>query len=202
MSKRFSVLILFILSTLGFATCPPFVCSETPLKTAVSGAGSISITAAGPMEIENDNKNNIIIMIWSDKVHATYNDIILDCSKLEMYTKNIVEKGNTEKKQADSDGFDSGKIDMVVMSGGIKISRTDGFSASGEKFVYNKADGKAVLTGNPAAVKQGNNVFESSKITYDLINGKTFFEGSDSSKNRAVIFPDELKGISIVPQQR
>jgi lipopolysaccharide transport protein LptA len=200
MNKRFSVLIILVFSILAFATYPTLVRSETSLKTFIgSGTGSITITAAGPGEIANDKKNNIITMIWSDKVHATYNDLILDCDKLEMSSINTAEKDNKEKKQTVNDAVDSGKIARIVITGNVKITGKDGFSASGEKIVYDKADGKAVITGNPAAVKQGNNVFESSKITYDLKEGKTFFEGSDSSKNKAVIFPGELKGKSIVP---
>jgi lipopolysaccharide transport protein LptA len=195
MNKRCSALIIFALSMLAFATYPALVRSETSLKSLLGGGTSGPITILGPAEIENDKEKNIIIVVWPDKVHATNADMVLDCDRLEIYYKNPPKSDKAEKSQPEIGNFD--KIERVMITGNVKITRTDGSSATAEKVVYNKPDENVIMTGNPVSIKQGNNLFEGSKITYDLKKEKYFIE--DSSSSKAVIYPNELKGKSIVP---
>jgi lipopolysaccharide transport protein LptA len=195
MNIRCSALIIFILSLPILVTYSTLVRAETSLKTLFGSgtSGPITITGTGPMELKNDKKNNMIIMIWVDNVHAINDDLTLDCNRLEIYYKNTLEKDKSEK-QSDSYAFD--KIDRMVITGDIKIARTDGSSATAEKVVYDKADEKVIMTGDPVVVKQDKNLLdlEGSKITYDLKEGAYFVEGTDFSRPKVVIYPKESKG--------
>jgi len=196
MNIRCSALIIFILSLPILVAYPTLVRAETSLKTLFGSgtSGPITITGTGPMELKNDKINNMIIMVWTDKVHAINDDLTLDCNRLEIYYKSTPEKDKTEKNQSDSYAFD--KIDRMVITGDIKFSRIDGSSATAEKVVYNKADEKVIMTGDPVVVKQDKNLLdlEGSKITYDLKEGTYVVEGSDLSRPKVVIYPKESKG--------
>ena len=183
MNIRCRPLIISIVSLPIFLACPALVHSETSLKTLFSKGTSGPITITGSMEIQN--KNNNIIMVWPDKVHATNDDITLDCNRLEIYYIETPKEDGAERKLADGYSFE--KIDRVIITGDIKISRNDGSSASGEKVIYNKADKKVIMTGNPVLAKYDNNLIECMKITYDLEEEKYFFEGDDTNKPKGVI---------------
>jgi len=181
-------------SILAFATYPTLVRSESGPKADSSLLTTGNITSD---TWDLDKKNTIAV--WSGAVHATYEDLTIDCERLEISYNNTAEKDKAETKQADGGAFGSERIDRIVITGHVKITRTDGSSASAEKVVYNKADGKVMLTGNPAVVKMDNSLFQSPKITYDRKKDKISAESSDSSRTNAIIYPRELKGKSIVP---
>jgi lipopolysaccharide transport protein LptA len=189
MNKRFSILIIFTLSILAFATYPTLVRSESGPKADSSLLTSGNITSD---TWDLDKKNRIAV--WSGGVHATYEDLTTDCERLEISYNNPTEKDKTEKKQADNGAFGSERIDRIVITGNVKITRTDGSSASAEKVVYDKADGKVILTGNPAVVKLDKSLFQSPRITYDQKKDKISAESSDSIRTNAIIYPKELKG--------
>jgi lipopolysaccharide transport protein LptA len=185
MNKRFGALVMFMLSAGMFSAYPNLVYSETSQKTFAavlnSGAsGPITVTGS-PFDIDNKNK----IMTWPNPpVHVTYGDVAIDCNRLEIDYQN-----------ADS-------ISRIAITGDVKISRLDGSSAEADSVVYSRAEEKVTLTGNPAVIKSLSYVVQGSKVVYDLREEKISVVDSDASKSRAVIYPGDNKGKSIVPQQR
>jgi lipopolysaccharide transport protein LptA len=185
MNKRFGALIILMLSAGIFSAYPTLVCSETSQKTfaAVLGgeaSGPIIVTGS-PFDIDNKNK----IMTWSTPpVHVTYGDMTIDCNRLEINYQN------------------TDSISRIAITGDVKISRLDGSSAEADSVVYSKAEEKVTLTGNPAIIKSVSYMVQGSKIVYDMREEKISVVDSDASKSRAVIYPGDNKGKSIVPQQR
>jgi lipopolysaccharide export system protein LptA len=85
------------------------------------------------------------------------------------------------------------RIDRIVATGKVKISRPDGAFAMADKLVYYENGEKVVLTGKPV-VKQGNDFVEGSRITLYLKEERSVVEGSEKEKVRAVLHPRSEKG--------
>ena len=94
------------------------------------------------------------------------------------------------KKTSDNPGL---KMDKIVATGKVKISRAEGGEATAEQAVYYQSDERVVLTGKPI-VKQGNDFVEGDKITLFLKENRSIVEGSSERKVRAILFPDRKKG--------
>jgi lipopolysaccharide export system protein LptA len=106
------------------------------------------------------------------------------CEKLIVYY--LDESANKESGKTDV------RIDKIVATGKVKISRPDGTLAMSEKAVYYENDEKVVLTGRPV-VKQGNDFVEGSRITLYLKEKRSIVEGSEKEKVRAVLHPRSEK---------
>lgn len=199
MDKRFSALITAMLTAGMFMAYPAFVHPQPSQKavTTVLGNGASSATVtSGPVVIYNKDKK----MVMSAPVHAVTDDLTLDCRQLELYYTINPEKDQGEKKQSDAGAFD--KIEKAIISGDVRIARLDGTSAFAENVIYTKAEGKVIMTGNPAEVKGVSYLIQGSKIIYDLKEDSYSVEVSDPADSKAVVYPKDLKGKSIVPQQR
>jgi lipopolysaccharide export system protein LptA len=98
---------------------------------------------------------------------------------------------NNPDKEKASGNLDL-KIDKIVATGNVKITRPDGAFATAEKAVYYQGDEKVVLTGKPI-VKQGNDFVEGTRITLYLKEQRSIVEGSEEKKVRAVISPRSKK---------
>jgi len=132
------------------------------------------------LEIDNIRK----IVIFTGNVDARKDNFIINCQKIRLYYL------------SDSTEMDSGKedfkIDKIVATGKVKITRTNGGLAMAEQAIYYQSDERVVLTGKPV-VKQGNDFVEGAKITLLLKENRSIVEGSEDSKVRAVISPKNKK---------
>ena len=132
------------------------------------------------LEIDNIRK----IVIFTGNVDARKDNFIINCQKIRLYYL------------SDSTEMDSGKedlkIDKIVATGKVKITRTNGGLAMAEQAIYYQNDERVVLTGKPV-VKQGNDFVEGAKITLLLKENRSIVEGSEDSKVRAVISPKNKK---------
>jgi lipopolysaccharide export system protein LptA len=142
-------------------------------------AGAIVIKS---QSLELDNKKRIVV--FSGQVDAKREDMTINCEKMIVYY--LDQSAEKESGKADV------KIDKIVATGKVKISRPDGALAMSEKAVYYENEEKVVLTGRPV-VKQGNDFVEGSRITLYLREERSIVEGSEKEKVRAVLHPRSEK---------
>ena len=132
--------------------------------------------------LEIDNKRKIVI--FTGNVDARKDNFIINCQKMRLYYL------------SDSTEMDSGKedlkVDKIVATGKVKITRTNGGLAMAEQAIYYQNDERVVLTGKPV-VKQGNDFVEGAKITLLLKENRSIVEGSEDIKVRAVLSPKNEK---------
>ncbi len=143
---------------------------------------------SGPMVIhsntlEADDKKRTVI--FAGDVEAKRDDFTVYCQEMVIYYEKSPEK--TGPREAAT------KIDKIVATGDVKIVRTEGGVATGQKAVYYQLDEKLVLTGKPM-VKQGDNSVEGDRITLYLKEDRSVVESSKEKKVKAVIFPKQDKG--------
>ena len=91
------------------------------------------------------------------------------------------------------------KIDKIVATGDVRITRPDGGLATADTASYYHDDEKLVLTGNPR-VKQGNDFVEGAKISLFIRENRSIVEGSKDKKVKAVYYPTSEKGVSLGKQ--
>ncbi len=142
-------------------------------------AGAIVIKS---QSLEVDNQKRIVV--FSGQVDAKKNEMTINCEKMIVYY--IGQSADKESGKIDV------RIDKIVATGKVKISRPDGALAMSEKAVYYENDEKVVLTGRPV-VKQGNDFVEGSRITLYLKEKRSIVEGSEKEKVRAVLHPRSEK---------
>ena len=156
-------------------------------QTQVSLREQMQKGDAGPIVIKSqslelDNKKRIVV--FSGQVDAKREDMTINCEKMIVYY--IDRSSDKESGKTDM------RLDKIVATGKVKISRPDGALATSEKAVYYENDEKVVLTGNPV-VKQGNDFVQGSRITLYLKEERSIVEGSENEKVRAVLHPRSEK---------
>ena len=142
-------------------------------------AGAIVIKS---QSLELDNQKRIVV--FTGQVDAKREDMTINCEKMVVY---YIDQ-SSEKESGKTDV----RIDKIVATGKVKISRPDGALAMSEKAVYYENEEKVVLTGRPV-VKQGNDFVEGSRITLYLREERSIVEGSEKEKVRAVLHPRSEK---------
>jgi lipopolysaccharide export system protein LptA len=140
-----------------------------------ANAGAIVIKSQS-LELDNEKR----LVIFSGQVDARREDMRIRCEKMTVYYVDL--SANKEPGKTDV------RIDKIVATGEVKISRPDGALAMSEKAVYYESDEKVVLTGRPV-VKQGDDFVEGSRITLYLKEKRSTVEGSEKEKVRAVLHP-------------
>jgi lipopolysaccharide export system protein LptA len=132
--------------------------------------------------LEIDNKNQMVIFTGS--VDARKSSFTILCDKMHLYYH-----GDTAGK---TEGTEDVRVDRVVATGGVKITRSDGEEAMADKAIYYQKEDKVILTGNPM-VKQGEDFVEGSRITFFIGEKRSIVEGTGNKRVRAVIFPGKRK---------
>jgi len=142
-------------------------------------AGAIVIKS---QSLELDNQKRTVV--FSGQVDAKREEMTINCEKMIVYYLDQSEEKESGKADV--------KIDKIVATGKVKISRPDGALAMSEKAVYYENEEKVVLTGRPV-VRQGNDFVEGSRITLYLREERSIVEGSEKEKVRAVLHPRSEK---------
>jgi len=172
-------ILFYIIPILGLIF-PSAVLPEAPKKeTSTVGAESMVIKSE---TLEIDNKQGIVTFIGS--VDARRDNFIINCQKMLLYYNNQ----STDKGSVKMDV----KVDKIVATGKVKITRADGGVAMAEKAIYYQTQEKVVLTGKPV-VKQGKDFVEGSRITLFLKEKRSIVEGSGKKRVKAVISPRTKK---------
>ncbi len=154
--------------------------SASPLaKTQKKSQGPMVIKSK---TLEADDKKKQVT--FEGDVEAKRDDFTVLCQKLVVFYENAGEQKETEKVSA--------SIDKIVATGAVKIIRSEGGVATGQKAVFYQKDEKLVLTGKPV-VKQGEDFVEGDVITLFLKEDRSIVESDKDKRVRAVIFPKQEK---------
>jgi lipopolysaccharide export system protein LptA len=133
------------------------------------------------LEVDNQRKR----VTFSGDVDAKRDDFTMTCREMVLYYIEEAAETASEKQEL--------RIDRIVATGEVTITRAEGGSATAEKATYYQNEEKIVLTGNPV-VKQGDDFVEGSTITLFLKEDRSIVEGSKGKRARAVLSPGSAKG--------
>ncbi len=146
--------------------------------------------------VEMNNKLKIITFVGD--VNAKRNDFVIDCDKMIVYyNSDPAVPGDDAKTKQGDDG--KTKIDKIVATGHVIITRTEGGKATAEKATYYQKDAKMVLTGNPMLTQKGDLV-KGDRITIFIDKDRSIVESTDNKKDSKVTViiaprpPKEVRG--------
>ena len=137
---------------------------------------SISITA-DRLDM-NEAKNTIV---FEGSVHADSGDSIVKCDRMEVFY--IKDSSDTSGGVAG----DGKKIDRILCTGNVDITRSDGTHAKADKAEMFQLKEILILSGN-AMASQGKNSVAGNIITLFFKEKRTVVESSESSRVKAIIF--------------
>jgi lipopolysaccharide export system protein LptA len=172
-SKACFLCVIAVLGLLWPSAVRPEAAAKEPVHSSI-------VINSNRLEVDNQRK----IVIFSGDVDARRDDFTMTCEKMVLYYIEEAAEAASEKQEM--------RIDRIVATGQVKITRAEGGSATAEKATYYQAEEKIVLTGNPM-VKQGNDFVEGSTITLFLTEDRSIVEGSKGKRARAVLSPSSTK---------
>lgn len=111
------------------------------------------------MELEN-NKN---LITFIDDVVVTRDGLTIYCDKLYVYYKEDVNKKRD--------------VDYIIAEGNVRIVQDTKTAKGNEARFYRDSD-MIILTGNPAEVREKDNIITGNKITLYLNENKSVIEGN------------------------
>ena len=159
---------------------PSAVLPEASPAKAKKPVNPTIVINSNRFEVDNQRK----IVTFSGDVDAKRDDFTMTCEKMVLYYREEAPKAASEKQEM--------RIDKIVATGQVTITRAEGGLASAEKATYYQEEEKIVLTGNPV-VKQGDDFVEGSTITLFLKEDRSIVEGSKGKRARAVLSPGSAK---------
>lgn len=146
------------------------------LENEVKKAETLSITS-DTLEIKHDSQE----VIFKGDVTAKKSEFVINCKEL------VVRYAEDEPgKKTGSTG--SYRIDRVIGTGNVRITRKKGGVATAEKAIYIQEGERLLLSGNPV-IHHGDDMVEGDRITLFLKENRSIVESSGKKKVRAVIFP-------------
>lgn len=159
---------------------PAVTSAETDPSDILKGGDEPLVIRSETLEIDNKNQR----IIFTGNVDARRSTFTIQCQKMHLYYLGD-EAGKTG-------GAEDIRVDRVVATGDVKITRFDGGEAMADEAVYYQKDDKVILTGNPV-VKQGEDFVEGSRITFYIGEKRSIVESLGDERVRAVIFPGGRK---------
>lgn len=166
----------FGLISLLIIFCLSHAWAEALQKDKEKGKDQTIVTKSNQIEIDNQRK----IVIFTGDVEAKTEDFVITCQKMLLYYHDVP-SGNAPQKA-------SMKIDKIVATGLVRITRSEGGIATAAEATYYQDEEKVVLTGSPV-VQQGDDFVEGSRVTLFLKEERSVVEGSENTRVRAVISP-------------
>jgi lipopolysaccharide transport protein LptA len=148
-------------------------------------------------KMEAYNKKNMIIFIGT--VSAIQGKMEIQSDRLEVFMKKKEKSAaggagaaSGDKKNPSADGPDQSSVDRLIAIGNVLITQEKSKYASGEHLDYRETSGIAVLTGNPRAWDNKNQVI-GTKIEIFLKDGRTIVYGSKSRRVSVTLYPGNDK---------
>ncbi len=157
-----------------------YVGSEAMQKTTEKAAPEPIAITSKSMEMNNKLK----LVTFLGDVNAKSDDFVINCNKMLVYYENPPGQKAPGEVEA--------KINKIVATGDVKISRVQGGVATAENAVYYQGDEKIVLTGSPALTRK-NDLLEGDQITIFLKEDRVTVNGSGDGKVNVIIFPEREK---------
>jgi lipopolysaccharide export system protein LptA len=159
--------------TLFFSTIAP--CATAAEEAVSDVAGAITVHSRA---LSVDHSSNIVT--FSGDVRAVNDEMVILCREMKIYYNNeAAERGA---------GDASYRIQKIVSTGDVRITRAMGGEASAETVVYHQAEEKMILTGNPV-IRQGKDYVEGDRIVFFIRENRSIAESAEGGKVKAVIFP-------------
>jgi lipopolysaccharide export system protein LptA len=177
--KKNKLILLYVISGLSVIFSSSVMAGDRQ-KMAEQIESSEIVIKSDSLEIDNKRK----IVVFTGNVDARRDNFIINCQKMHLHYL-------SDPAEMDS-GKEDLRVDKIVATGKVKITRTNGGLAMAEQAIYYQDDERVVLTGKPV-VKQGNDFVEGAKITLLLKENRSIVEGSENSKVRAVLSPKNKK---------
>ncbi len=141
-----------------------------------------------PVVIESktmEMNNELKIVTFKGDVNARKDNFVIDCDKmLVYYAGSSGDRGTTDESTT--------KIDKIVATGNVVVTRAKGGTATAENATYFQKDEKIVLTGSPI-MKQGGDLVKADRITIFLEDDRSVVESADDSKVSVTISPRSSK---------
>ncbi len=141
-----------------------------------------------PVVIESktmEMNNELKIVTFKGDVNAKKENFVIDCDKmLVYYAGSSGNQGTADESKT--------KIDKIVATGNVVITRAKGGTATAEKATYYQKDEKIVLTGNPI-MKQGGDLVKADRITIFLEDDRSVVESANDGKVSVTISPRRSK---------
>lgn len=178
LTKHQSILLVFL--PVFWLWGPHTVFSESSKAEIQQANTETMVIKSDALEIDNKKK----MVTFTGNVDARRDKFIINGEKMVLYYNNP----ETAKKE----GVQSVKVDKIIATGKVQITRKDGGIAMAEKAVYYQSEEKVILTGHPV-VKHGDDFIEGARITLFLKEDRSIVEGSENQKVKAVLYPGSVK---------
>ncbi len=162
-----------------------------------------------PIHVTSDrmeayNRKNMIVFIG--KVLAVQGEMQIQSDRLEVYMKKKEKTAGGKKGAASSrlkktsaggqpGAPGQGSFERLIAIGNVLVNQGKEKYASGDRLDYMEAKGIAVLTGNPRAWENNNQVV-GSKIVLYLREGRTVVHGSRRRRVSVTLYPESQPGKS------
>lgn len=152
---------------------------QTLKKALEDSQGQPIVIKSNSLEFDHQRKR----VTFSGNVDARRDDWTILCQNMVVY---YGEKGKEPAQK------ESMKIEKIVATGDVKITRQSGGLATAQEATYFWDEERVVLTGKPV-VQQGDDFVEGTVVTLLLKENKSLVEGSGDTRVRAVISPRSEK---------
>jgi lipopolysaccharide export system protein LptA len=129
-----------------------------------------------------DHNSNVVT--FSGDVRAENDEMVIECQDMKVYYEEAPDGGAADRPDA------SYRVEKIVSTGDVRITRALGGVATAETAVYHQAEEKMVLTGNPV-VRQGKDYVQGDRIIFYIKENRSVAESAGSGKVKAVIFSGE-----------
>lgn len=163
--------ILWVLVLMLFSFSAPGSVAAASEGTPVQGAITIH-----SQTMDVDHTRNVVT--FTGDVKAVNEEMVIRCREMKVYYA----------EAAGGIGEGRYRIDRIVSTGNVHITRALGGVATAENAVYHQAEEKMILTGNPV-VRQEKDFVQGDRIVFYLRENRSVAESAEGSRVKAVIFP-------------
>lgn len=172
LSRTVTLLVILISGVLISSPCTSAAADEVQTEEK---SEPIEIKSAS-LEIDDEKKTVHFI----GDVDAVRGGFRIKADRLTVYYAGQAKEGVSDSGRA--------KIEKIVATGNVRITRDEGGLATAEEAVYFQNEEKVILTGNPV-VKQGEDFVEGRRAILFLREKRSVIEGSGEKRVRAVLAP-------------